>query len=115
MDKVRVSVLKPRISGTRVRGYDTVAVNLTISEAILECHKHEATYAMAERHPCKLKREKTGNKTGNQPCRNCLHPQDGSVRFEDDLCENCFEEREYAKVLDNDWRQSGDFDFSMNH
>lgn len=60
MEKVRVSVLKPRISGKRVRGYETVAVNLTISEAILECHKHEATYGMAEKYPCKLKREKSG-------------------------------------------------------
>jgi hypothetical protein len=51
-------------------------------------------------------------------CNNCLVEQeseDGIIEFHDDLCEDCYERNEYAKILQEDSKRYLDFDYSMNH
>lgn len=51
-------------------------------------------------------------------CKNCLEPVSSPagelILNADGLCENCAENKELGQVLDEDERQNGDFDHSMN-
>lgn len=51
-------------------------------------------------------------------CKNCLTPvetADGVIDLNDNgECENCAENRELCRVLDEDERREKNFDYSMN-